>query len=212
VAFDLCIVPMKPLARAKARLADVLDPEQRRALSLAMLADVVAAARVLGAVWVLNSDEDAVAVAKRAGGEPRPDPTPDAGLNASLIAATEDAVAAGARGVLVLSADCAAATPDDVRAVSGGPGVMIAPDRYGTGTNALWRNPPALIEPTFGPRSRRAHEAQARAHGFSFALVPRPGLAFDIDRAADLEHAREVHVGEATRAMLETLGYPSRRR
>src|SRR5688572_27718997 len=80
----LCIVPMKPLEHAKARLSDVLSPAERRALSLAMLEDVVRAATALDAVWVLNSDDDAAVVAARAGGEPRPDPTPSEGLNASL--------------------------------------------------------------------------------------------------------------------------------
>jgi len=65
---------MKPLAQAKARLAPVLSPEERRSLSLAMLTDVVRAAGELDVVWVLNSDDDAAEAARAAGGEPRPDP------------------------------------------------------------------------------------------------------------------------------------------
>ena len=41
---DLCaVVPVKELDRAKERLAPVLPPEQRRALMLAMLEDVLTA-------------------------------------------------------------------------------------------------------------------------------------------------------------------------
>ena len=72
----ICLVPMKPLEHAKARLAPVLSADQRRALSLAMLTDVVRAAGALDVVWVLNSDEDAAAVARAEGAEPRPDPAP----------------------------------------------------------------------------------------------------------------------------------------
>ena len=208
----ICIVPMKPLAHAKARLSEVLSPEERRSLSLAMLTDVVRAARELDVVWVLNSDEDAAEAARVAGGEPRPDPTPGEGLNASLGAATAQAKAEGAYGVLVLSADCPAATRADVGAVAIGAGVVMAPDRYGTGTNALWRSPPDAIQVSFGGNSRRSHTALAHVHHVPFAVQPLPRLALDVDRPADLDDVWALGPGDATRAALEGLGYPSRRR
>jgi len=207
----LCIVPMKPLARAKARLAEVLSPEDRRRLSLAMLEDVVIAARALDEVWVLNSDDDAADVAARLGAEPKPDPTPDEGLNASLKAATADAAVAGAHGVLVLSADLAAVRGNDVRAMALGTGVVLAPDRTARGTNALWRMPPDAIPAMFGVDSRRAHEAFARAHRIPFAIVARPALALDIDSPRDMADVRSLGPGEATRAVLDDLGYPAGR-
>ena len=208
----LCIVPMKPLAHAKARLAPVLSPDERRALSLAMLRDVVRAAGALDAVWVLNSDDDAATVARDEGAEPRPDPAPGEGLNASLDKATWMATEEGARGVLVLSADCPAARREDVTAVAIGDGVVMAPDRYGTGTNALWRSPPGAIITSFGGNSRRSHTALAHVHHVPFAVLPLPRLAMDVDRPADLEDVWAVGPGDATRAALEALGYPSRRR
>jgi 2-phospho-L-lactate guanylyltransferase len=207
----LCIVPMKPLADAKARLSEVLSPEERRALSLAMLEDVVRAGRALDAVWVLNSDADAAETAVRAGAEARPDPAPGQGLNASLMAATKEAIDAGARGVLVLSADCPAASQADVRALALGTGVVLGPNLDLTGTNALWRSPPDAIELHFGPRSRIAHQSIARGAGIPFAIVPRQGVALDVDRPRDLDAAwRAPSLGEATRAMLGKLGYPAR--
>src|SRR5438874_4334113 len=161
---------MKPLAHAKARLAPVLSSEQRRALSLAMLRDVVRAAGALDAVWVLNSDDDAAAVAREEGAEARPDPAPGEGLNASLDKATAMAIAEGARGVLVLSADCPAAARADVKTLAIGAGVVMAPDRYGTGTNALWRSPPGVIITSFGGNSRRSHTALAHGHLLSLAV------------------------------------------
>ena len=208
----LCIDPMKPLAHAKARLAPVLSPAERRALSLAMLRDVVRAAGALDAVWVLNSDDDAAVVAHEEGAEPRPDPAPGEGLNASLDKATAMAIEEGARGVLVLSADCPAATRNDVRAVAIGDGVIMAPDRYGTGTNALWRSPPGAIITSFGGNSRRSHTALAHVHHVTFAVMALPRLALDVDRPADLADVWTLGPGDATRAALEALGYPSRRR
>jgi 2-phospho-L-lactate guanylyltransferase len=207
----LCIVPMKPLVRAKARLAELLSPEQRRSLSLAMLGDVVRAAHALDVVWVLHSDDDAAEVARAAGAQARLDPSPDGGLNPSLEAVTAQAVEAGAAGVLVLAADCPAATGDDVRAMAIGPGVTLAPNLDATGTNGLWRMPPDAIPTFFGPNSRLAHESYARTRGIPFAIVPRAGLGLDVDRPRDLDAAwRAPSLGEATRDALRALGYPQR--
>ena len=203
---------MKPLARAKARLGDVLSPEERRALCLAMLSDVVRAATALEHVWVLNSDDDAAEVAVRAGGEPRPDPTPDEGQNASLNAATALAVKEGFGGILIVSADCAGATEEDVRAMALGRGVTLAPDRYLTGTNALWRMPPECIEVHFGENSREAHEAMAHVNRVPLAIVPRPRLALDVDRPEDLVTVLQLGAGPATASALAELGYPARAR
>jgi 2-phospho-L-lactate guanylyltransferase len=167
---------------------------------------------VLDGVWVLNSDEDAAAVARAAGAEPFPDPAPGQGLNPSLDAATADAVAQGATGVLVLSADCPATTEADVKSLAIGDGVVIAPDRYGTGTNALWRRPPFVIQAAFGGNSRRSHTAIARVNHVPFVVMPLPRVALDVDRPKDLDDVWTLGPGDATRAALERLGYPSRRR
>ncbi|MGZ6508580.1 MAG: 2-phospho-L-lactate guanylyltransferase [Actinomycetota bacterium] len=208
----ICIVPMKPLAHAKARLAEVLSPDERRELSLAMLTDVIRAARALDAVWVLNSDEEAAAVADAEGAEARPDPAPGEGLNPSVDAAAARAISEGATGVLVLSADCPAARQEDVKAVAFGNGVVISPNRYGTGTNALWRSPPLVIQAAFGGNSLRSHVAIAHVNNVPFAVVPRARLALDVDRPRDLDDLWALGPGDATRAAMERLGYPSRRR
>jgi 2-phospho-L-lactate/phosphoenolpyruvate guanylyltransferase len=203
------IIPAKPLNRAKARLAAVLGASERRRLTLAMLADVCAAAAAASSdVWVVGSDAETFDVARRAGAKPVEDPTPSAGLVPSL-----NAVMPGdAGGVLILSSDLPAVTADDIRAVAEGAGVALAPDRAGSGTNALWRNPAAAIALAFGAGSRRAHEDLARASGVPFRLVTRPGLALDVDTPQDLDAAWGAPLGDATRRVLEELGFPTRLR
>ncbi len=209
----LAIVPCKPLSRAKERLADVLTPEERRALSLAMLSDVVRAARCLDEVWVLCSDAEAADVAGREGARAHQDPTPEGGLNASLAGATADAVAVGVTGVLVISSDCPAVAASDIRRLSVGTGALIAPDRYGRGTNALWRSPADGMPTFFGEQSRRAHESYARGNGISCAIVPLGSVALDVDRPADLTDVfARLAPGSATRTLMESLGYPARGR
>jgi 2-phospho-L-lactate guanylyltransferase (CobY/MobA/RfbA family) len=49
-------------------------------------------------------------------------------------------------------------------------------------------------------------------NGIPFAVMPLPRVALDVDRSADLEAVWAIGPGDATRAALERLGYPSRRR
>jgi len=90
-----------------------------------------------------------------------------------------------------------------------GRGVIVAPDRTGKGTNALWRRPPDAIFPSYGPKSLLSHMSIAHGRGVSFAVMPNAKLALDIDRPADLEAAARTQVGAATRAALDALGYPA---
>jgi 2-phospho-L-lactate guanylyltransferase len=206
------LIPMKPLAGAKERLAPALDPSERRGLSLAMLADVVAAARGFERVWVLNSDAEAASLARGAGVEAVDDPAPGQGLNPSLAAATRRAVDVGATGVLVVSADLPALTPDDLTAMCTDAGVAVAPDRGGAGTNALWRSPADLIGVAFGPSSMVAHATLAWDASVGARVVERPGLALDVDTPEDLATAWAQGVGAATRRALEDMGVAARLR
>ena len=206
------LIPMKPLAGAKERLAPALSPSERRTLSLAMLTDVIAAVRSLDRVWVLNSDAEAAALAVDAGVEPVGDPAPGRGLNPSLAAATALAVEAGATGVLIVSADLPAVAPEDVEAMTAASGVAIAADRSGAGTNALWRSPGDLIDVAFGPSSLAGHATLAGDAGVGAAIVERPGLALDVDTPDDLAAAWAHGVGPATRRSLEEMGIATRLR
>lgn len=206
------LIPMKPLAAAKERLAPALSTDERRRLSLGMLADVIVAARGFDRVWVLNSDREAEVLSRDAGVEAVPDPAPGLGLNASLAAATRAAIAEGATGILVVSADLPVARPDELAALAAAPGVAIAPDRAGAGTNALWRSPGDQIDVAFGPSSLAAHAELARAAGTPALVVARPGLALDVDTPDDLAEAWRHGVGPATRKTLEELGIAARLR
>lgn len=209
----LAIIPCKALARAKERLAPVLSPLERRELTLAMLADVVRATRILDEVWVLCSDHEAAEVAVREGAKAHTDASPADGLNTSLAAATADAVSSGFTGVLVLSSDCPAVTRQDAATLSVGRGMLLAPDRYGRGTNAIWRAPADTMPTYFGERSRRAHESYARGNDIPCAIVPLARVALDVDRPQDLDAVYPLLAPEgATRAFLDTLGYPARGR
>ena len=108
----------------KSRLHE--SPRVRRALSLAMLGDVLAACAPLGPTRVVTSDADGAAVAREAGAEVVADP--GGGQGAAVARALAD-VEPGA--TVVVNSDVPCAVPDDVRALlaatpAGGMALVVA--------------------------------------------------------------------------------------
>jgi 2-phospho-L-lactate guanylyltransferase len=68
--------------------------------------------------------------------------------------------------------------------------VVLAPDRAGTGTNALLLRPPEGMPFAFGAGSYARHRALARKHRVAVATFRAAGMAFDVDGPADLEELR----------------------
>ena len=107
---------------------------------------------------VVSPDPDVLEVAVAAGA--RPLLQRSRGLNPAL---REARAAIHAGRLLVVPGDLPAVTAGDLAAVlaagdtAGAPGVILAPDRHGRGTNALLLDPPDVIEPAFGGDSRAAH-------------------------------------------------------
>lgn len=203
----VCLIPVKDLAQAKARLAPVLDEAGRRELVLAMLRDVLAAATgcaAIDAVAVVSRDGDALAVAREAGAQELPEP---GGLNEALESAARRMAEGGATRVLVVAADLPLARAEQLEAVlSATSDVTIAPAHDG-GTNALVSAPGTLAY-QFGASSATQHLDGARATALSVAEIDDAALALDIDTPEDLESLRGVvdRAGAHTRAALERLG------
>jgi 2-phospho-L-lactate guanylyltransferase len=191
------IVPHRGLAAAKTRLAPVLDDAERQALALRLLKRVLRVARRACHDVVVISPSAAlepVVVAERA----RLVVQCGLGLNAGLEQARANALADGVTTLVVLHGDLPLLQADDVLALIGAvpePGVAIAPDRGGTGTNGMALSPPDAIAFRFGTGSFAAHRAAAEAAGVAPVEVHRPGLEFDVDTPADL--ARWIELGDA---------------
>ncbi len=188
------IVPAKPLAQAKTRLASILHPHERQELSLAMLRDVLSAlhrAHTLDRVAVVTSDHTLATEASNLGAQIIPEQSN--GQNAALETGAAYARAQGASAVLVVSADLPLLCPAHIEhllAQTMQPGqsqlALLAPSKEGTGTNALFQRPPGVIPFLFGPNSLQRHQQAAAARGVPFALAHAAALAFDVDTPADL--------------------------
>jgi 2-phospho-L-lactate guanylyltransferase (CobY/MobA/RfbA family) len=172
------VVPFR--GDAKRRLPGAV----RGAVALAMLGDVVAAARALGPVLVVTDDPTVVPP----GAEHVEDP--GGGQGAALLAA----LALVDRDALVVNADLPCATPDALgRLAAAGLALVAAPD--GT-TNALSLPDPRLYAALHGPGSAERFLAHA-----PFVVVRIPELELDVDTLADLGRAWS-RAGPRTRALL----------
>lgn len=184
----LAIVPLRPGASSKSRLAGALGLDARAELVAGLARHVVGELRRvdgLDGVRVITTDVEMAASMLGAGvGVDIVGQDPRApGLDAAIAQARR-----GATSVLVVHADLPDVGVEDIAALLAAPSdVVIAPDHLGTGTNALVLRGRAAAMPTrFGPGSFRAHVAEARALGVEPSTVRRPGLARDLDTPDDL--------------------------
>jgi 2-phospho-L-lactate guanylyltransferase len=188
----VAIIPVGTLEGAKSRLGSVLDAEERLDLAITLLRRTVAAALAARGVdeTIVVSPDDAVRDVASALGA-RPLRQREGGLNRGILAARDEAIAAGADAIVILPIDLPEITPAAIEAVLAPladpdrPLIGIVPDRHGRGTNALLIAPPDAIEVCFGGDSRRAHEAAAVTAGARVVELDGP-LTLDIDTPDDL--------------------------
>ncbi|MBM3341622.1 MAG: 2-phospho-L-lactate guanylyltransferase [Betaproteobacteria bacterium] len=186
------IIPHRGVYAGKTRLAAVLDDAARSELNRWLLARTL---RIV-AGWlgdarhctVVSPCASTLALARHAGANTVTEPEPALGLNAALVHGAGHAVTNGAQQLLILPCDlpCLDAAALDAMAALAAPGgdVVIAPDRHGSGTNAMLV-PATGCEFAFGAGSLARHIAMADARGMRVRLCNASALAFDLDTAAD---------------------------
>lgn len=192
-ARTIAVVPLRDGHSGKSRLADQLTPQERSEVVTVLAQHVVNTllrvdvSRVLVvtndmrfARFALPPDPRLEVVAQT---EERP------GLNAAVTLAHEIATAQGAERLLVVHADLPLLEPEDINALlDRSAPLILAPDRAGTGTNALVLDTTVLgfrFRFRFGSGSRFAHTKEAADLGIQAAVVRRPGTWTDLDTAAD---------------------------
>lgn len=193
------VVPFRG-ATGKRRLEQV-PAHIRRELALAMLADVLAAATVVGRTIVATPDPDGQALAEEFGAAVVEDHTRGQG------AAVARALRTLPRGrVLVVNSDLPSVLPRDLRSLAaavpaGGVALVEAAD--GT-TNALGLARPRLFIPLYGPESASRFRAHAEGLGVDFVSASIASLHDDVDELADLERLG-LRAGPRTLAVAESL-------
>jgi 2-phospho-L-lactate guanylyltransferase len=209
----VAVLPVKSFSRAKQRLGEAVGAGEREQLAAAMVGDVLAALAAvseLDDVVVVTAEPLAARAAEESGATVVRDPD-EAGQSAAAARGIDAALVRGAERVVLVPGDCPALDPQELSSLlAGAAGVVIVPDRHGTGTNALLLQPPAVMPPSFGAGSLARHAALARAAGAAVKVRELPSLGLDVDTPDDLAALRAALEarGEAaprTRAVLDRL-------
>ncbi len=200
----IAIVPMKPLAEGKSRLAQTLSPEERANISIGMLRRVLVALRgaSIDPVWVVGGDERVKNLARNNGGMWHEEMGRN--LNDTLDKAIEQVFRRG-KSALYIAGDLPFVKPSDihsfVQASRGAGNVTLAPARRDNGTNAMLIPHGVKFKPELGRRSFTKHLTQAARSATSVAIAYSPGLGFDLDIVDDLESYQHMEPGLIERLM-----------
>jgi 2-phospho-L-lactate guanylyltransferase len=202
------VVPVKTLLKSKTRLSIVLSPQERQALTLAMLEDVLRAVKrsIVYQIVVISSDPVVQRFTCNFGVTVLQEK--EQGLNKAIMQATQWCVQKDAELVLIILADIPLLKPEDVNEIvnlsSEKICIVISPSRNG-GTNALMQKPPNIIPMSFGPNSFRKHLAEASARGVPSRVYLSQRVALDIDSVKDMEYLLRNGKKTASNQLLEKI-------
>ncbi|MEV5611741.1 2-phospho-L-lactate guanylyltransferase [Streptomyces sp. NPDC052225] len=195
------VIPLKPLVRAKSRLAPTAGDALRPGLALAFAQDTVAAAAACAAVRdvvVVTDDARAERELTALGARVVPD-APQAGLNAALVHGAARARALRpATPLAALNADLPALRPEELARVLAAAAAFpraFLPDAAGIGTTLLSSAPGTELLPAFGTDSRARHAASGAAE---LPLDAVDSVRQDVDTGDDLRAALALGVGPHT--------------
>jgi 2-phospho-L-lactate guanylyltransferase len=187
---DAGLLPVKPLDRAKGRLAEHFSHADRTAIARALFEDALSlcAGADFLSWWAISDDPDVLSAASARGLATIADH--GAGLNPALARAISIVTDAGARSVTIIPSDVPMATPADVIDLldtGSTSDIVVVPSRSDGGTNALHLRPPDVIAPQFGPGSFAAHVKMADERKLRCSILPAPRLELDIDTIEDVD-------------------------
>lgn len=205
------VLPVKSLSASKSRLAPVLSPLERGALTLAMLEDVMDATQAIPGweTWVVSPDEAVLEVALRRGAHAVREERPP--LRNAITQVEEEAMGRVADALAVLLPDTPLVSTEALlRALHTLGPVVMAPSADEGGTNLLIRRPPTVIPARFGTDSYRKHLEAAAVADLPVAVVERPELAFDLDLPSDILAVLEARRPGRTREVCLDMDLASR--
>jgi 2-phospho-L-lactate guanylyltransferase len=194
----VAIVPMKPLANSKTRLAHRFSPGQRADLVMAMLRRVIMAIRgtSISMLWIVGGDQRVRSMAGNLDGLWLEELGRN--LNDTLGKAFEQAFERGS-SALYVAGDLPFLKASDLhtmlQASRRRQNITLAPARRDGGTNAMLLPLGVAFRPQLGPSSFTKHISRAAALEISVAICSSPGLGLDLDTTEDLETYERMEPG-----------------
>jgi 2-phospho-L-lactate guanylyltransferase len=197
------VIPAKPFAQAKTRLAPVLSPEERITLSRFLVQRTINLARQVAEVVVVSRGTAVRRMAKEAGAWALVES--GTGLNEALRQAATWVAMRGSRAMMVLPADLPRLQLSDLEQIieAAGqqtPALVITPCRRQEGTNALFLRPPKIFPFAFGPGSFARHQEIAARFNLKPVVYYSTTLGFDLDLPEDWQRLGRGHQKSEFRA------------
>ena len=189
------VVLVKELSASKRQLSVVLSSEERGSLTAAMLEDVLKALKssMIREVIIVGADSVARQVAEKHGASYLSKGRP--GLDRAIREAVEWCVVKNADAVLVLSANVPLLSSRDIDKIvelgSKEPSVVLSPSLNG-GMNALFLNPPNVIQACFGPSCFFKNIEAAIKKDVILRFYSSRDIAMDVDSEEDLQRLLET--------------------
>ena len=204
------IVPIKTFEKAKQRLANVLTPEERKSLMLAMARDVLTSlsgSKSITGVLIVSRSSESDALSQTFNTE-RFAESPDANLAIALKQATHYLVDNfNAKGVFVIPADVPGIQASEIdQLILNHVSVTILPDVDRIGTNGLICSPPFVIPYIFNGKSFKPHADAAFERKLTPIVVPNSCFSLDIDHPSDLVDFHKISPGSQTGIFLTRSG------
>lgn len=187
------VLTMRGIALSKRRLESALDVAERAQLNRWLLERTLATLRGwlpdMQRCVMVSVCSEALALARAAGAVTLDEPGGALGHNHAAAVGLAHARACGARKAMMLPCDLpllSACALDDFAQRADKADLVLAPDRHGSGTNAVIVDGESDIEFKFGDDSRARYTAWARERGLTISICTRTELGFDLDTPQDL--------------------------
>lgn len=140
-------------------------------------------------ILVVSQEEAALNWCSEHGGVALAEVEPSS-LNSAVAQAQQYIKDHGGGQVLVLPSDLPLMTATDINSLlslgDGGRKLVIIPDHYQSGTNALLMSEPDLIQPRFGAGSFRKHTKQALMKKAELIVYLNENIQWDLDTSLEL--------------------------
>ncbi len=202
------VVPFKNLDGAKERLSGRLEKDERQALVLAMVEDVLGTlSRVKGlsGLMVVTREPRIADRATAYGAEILDEPAND-GHTAAVERAVRALESRRAPAMLCVAGDIPGTTEEEIaamlRALGPPPSVVLVPSRDERGTNGVLVSPPGGLPLRFGEPSFMSHLTRAKELGLRTQVLRLSGLGLHLDTPEDLDIFLESPSNTATYRLL----------
>ncbi|NIB42153.1 2-phospho-L-lactate guanylyltransferase [Pseudomaricurvus alkylphenolicus] len=211
------VVPLNRQDQAKSRLSPQLSPPWRQKLFRAMSLDVLSVLNCHPAItdsWVISQDELNMALADRMGAQFLRQPDDERGLSRALQSAMHQLRHRQYDGLVVVHGDLPRISDHALSSfleqilLQKGKGMVIATDKHGLGTNAVFCPLPSKFRFAYGSDSCHRHVAVAHALELECKVMNIDALAQDVDGIDDiiaLFDCASYSLGRHTRALLPRL-------